>query len=181
MWEHGSLHKNYMIGKDVVRGLCSYLGPNSVREAELGVWLEGCTGIWKGLKGEWTWVRTFQGSSKGERRKESHVPPLLEHFREVAHNISAFIIGQNLITWPCPVAKKVDKCIIYSEWPFTKLKWEILLLRKKIRRNIRRTLAIYVTAMKWVFIILSDFNSTCLLWRNFSLLLQPCDFGYTCQ
>lgn len=51
-------------------------------------------------------MRTSRGSSKaGGRNGEVH-------FLEVPHNISAYIIGQNWVTWPYPVAKKAHELFI---------------------------------------------------------------------
>ena len=114
--EHGSLHKNYMIGEgNVVRGLCSYLEQNSIGEAEWGESYRAARGsgeLWSNSGLEWELSSVPQREE--EKNEEAHV--LLEYFLDTAHNSSAYIIGQNLVTWPHPAAEKVHKCkyIIYS-------------------------------------------------------------------
>lgn len=90
------------------------------------------------------WVRTFQCSSKGRRRNEDVHVPSFQNISLNLHTISLLTSHPKPGHMTIPSCKESHICIIYSGWPPTGLKLEIILLRRKVRRNIRRKLAKYV-------------------------------------
>lgn len=103
------------------------------------------------------WVRTFQCSPKERRRNEDVHVPSFQNISLNLHTISLLTSSPEPGHMTIPSYKGSHICIIYSGWPPTMLKLEIILLRRKVRRNIRRKLAIYVINYTIYVLVLTVF------------------------
>lgn len=117
------------------QGLCSCLAQNSTGEAELGQSGRRAARVLESSGARMALSKDLPMFFKGRRKEWRRTFPrswtqhiCLYHWPELGHMT---IPGCKESSW-----------IIYSGWPFAKLKWETPSLKKKVRRNIRRILAV---------------------------------------